>query len=67
MAGATFRLPGRTYHLFTGELRDALRIGRWVTAQWFVGQSPSLMWPAEHSWLVATEIDFDSTLVACRL
>jgi hypothetical protein len=21
------------------------------------------IWPADHSWLVATEIDFDSTLV----
>ena len=25
--------------------------------------SPHLIWPADHSWLVATEVDFDSTLV----
>ncbi len=25
--------------------------------------SPSLIWPADHSWLVASEVDFDSTLV----
>ena len=25
--------------------------------------SPNLIWPADHSWLVASEVDFDSTLV----
>lgn len=25
--------------------------------------SPSLCWPTDHSWLVASEVDFDSTLV----
>jgi len=24
---------------------------------------PNLIWPADHSWLVASEVDFDSTLV----
>jgi hypothetical protein len=27
-------------------------------------QSPSQWWPADRAWAVATEIDFDSTLVA---
>jgi hypothetical protein len=27
-------------------------------------QSPSIVWPEDHSWVLATEIDFDSTLVA---
>lgn len=27
-------------------------------------QSPSIVWPDDHSWVLATEIDFDSTLVA---
>jgi hypothetical protein len=27
--------------------------------------TPSLVWPDDRSWCVATEIDFDSTLVAC--
>ena len=26
-------------------------------------ESPNLIWPANHTWLVASEIDFDSTLV----
>ncbi len=25
--------------------------------------APNLIWPADHSWLVASEVDFDSTLV----
>jgi hypothetical protein len=25
--------------------------------------APSLIWPADHSWFVASEVDFDSTLV----
>jgi hypothetical protein len=24
---------------------------------------PNLIWPADHSWFVASEVDFDSTLV----
>lgn len=27
-------------------------------------QSPSILWPDDHSWVLATEIDFDSTLLA---
>ncbi|MET1017998.1 MAG: hypothetical protein ABWX76_14335 [Leifsonia flava] len=27
-------------------------------------QSPSIIWPDDHAWVLATEIDFDSTLVA---
>lgn len=63
MTGATFHLPARTYHLFEGELAQALQIGAWITDTWFALQSPNLMWPEDRSWLVATEIDFDSTLV----
>lgn len=50
-------LPNRAYHLFSGELTAALTMG------WDTPQSPSLFWPADRSWCVATEIDFDSTLV----
>jgi hypothetical protein len=28
-----------------------------------VGQVPNLIWPADHSWFMASEMDFDSTLV----
>lgn len=26
-------------------------------------ETPNLIWPADHAWLVASEVDFDSTLV----
>ncbi len=35
-----------------------------MDATWFDPQSPSLLWPQDRSWCLATEIDFDSTLVA---
>jgi hypothetical protein len=55
--------PNRDYLLFHGPPRAALSIGHQVTADWRLPQSPSLLWPADRSWLLATEIDFDSTLV----
>jgi hypothetical protein len=40
-----------------------LSIGHQVTTDWRLPQSPTLLWPADKSWLLATDIDFDSTLV----
>ena len=53
---------GRSYRLFT--------CGKGAVTQWpgMDGpwtQSASLIWPQDKSWCIATEIDFDSTLVAC--
>jgi hypothetical protein len=64
LRAARFELPGRAYYLFTGPLHDALRFGSWATADWFLPRSPNLFWPDDQSWCVASEIDFDSTLVA---
>lgn len=63
LAGPRLSHPGRDYLLFHGPLRAALNIANQVTADWRLPQSPSLLWPADKSWLLATEIDFDSTLV----
>jgi hypothetical protein len=63
MAGPRLRHPGRDYLLFHGPLSAASRIGHQVTDSWFLPQSPSLLWAADESWLLATEIDFDSTLI----
>lgn len=63
LAGPRFELPGRRYLLFRGPLQAAMRMGHEVTAVWFDSQSPTLLWPADHSWLLATEVDFDSTLI----
>ena len=57
------RLPDRDYLLFRGPLRAALDVGWQGSPSGFEPQSPSLLWPADHSWCVGTEIDFDSTLV----
>jgi hypothetical protein len=57
------QLPGRDYLLLVGPLTAALQIGSWPTADWFIPQSPNLFWPADRAWCVASEIDFDSTLV----
>jgi hypothetical protein len=58
-----FEAPDRAYYLFSGPVDDALRIGSWPTADWFLPRSPNLFWPDDRSWCVASEIDFDSTLV----
>jgi len=31
---------------------------------WPAWQSPNLLWPADRAWFLASEIDFNSTLVA---
>ncbi len=63
LAGPRLRHPGRDYLLFRGPLRAALRMGHQVRADWFDPQSPNLLWPPDRSWCLATEIDFDSTVV----
>ncbi len=59
--GPVVRHPlGREYFLFSGPVE---------AAQDFVMDhpadrlTPQLFWPTDHTWCVATEIDFDSTLV----
>lgn len=57
------RLPGRDYLLLAGPLEAALQIGHPYGPAGFAAQSPNLFWPADRAWCVASEIDFDSTLV----
>lgn len=37
-----------------------------IAESWKSRGTPNLIWPADHSWLVASEVDFDSTLVGGR-
>jgi hypothetical protein len=53
-------LPERTHLMFRGALSDVQEIGSRVGG-FFRQESPSLMFPADRSWFVATEVDFDST------
>jgi 8-oxo-dGTP pyrophosphatase MutT (NUDIX family) len=61
-AVATFSVPERTYHLFTGALEDALGI----PAPWRrCGHlRPALWWPEDRAWFVGSDTDLDSTYVA---
>jgi hypothetical protein len=52
------RTEAREYVVFAGSF-DAVA----TMTQWPWRQSPNLWWPADRAWCVATEIDFDSTVV----
>jgi hypothetical protein len=69
-------IPGRDYILFAGPLGAAgelgWRSGELLSAAYpdlgfdpdqFDPQSPSIFWPEDRAWCVATEIDLDSTYV----
>jgi hypothetical protein len=51
-------LPGREYVVIAGRLEAAILIEGWLSPS-----SPNLIWPEDRAWFVASEIDFDSTLV----
>lgn len=55
--------PGRKYLLLEGPLEAALQIGDRHPGPFIDPQSPNICWPQDHAWCLASEIDFDSTLV----
>ncbi|XBH21353.1 hypothetical protein V5R04_14245 [Jonesiaceae bacterium BS-20] len=60
---------GRSYFLFevgATDLADPTWPSRapWVDAEQIWVQSPNILWPDDRAWVLATEIDFDSTLIA---
>jgi hypothetical protein len=74
--GPRVSIPGRDYILFAGPLAAAgelgWRVGELLSAAYpgvgfdpdeFEPQSPSIFWPEDRAWCVATEIDLDSTYV----
>jgi hypothetical protein len=73
--GSRLRLPDRDHVLFTGAITELADPGWEQRAPWrdtsparfdqpASAESPSLVWPADHAWVLATEVDFDSTIVA---
>jgi len=56
----TFRVPGRGYYIARGPLTSALETVYGVASRY---QSPSIWWPDDRAWCVATEVDFDWTYV----
>lgn len=66
IAGPRFALPpeaGRDYVLLTGPLSAATEIAESDETIGLAPTSPNLIWPADRSWFLASDIDFDSTLV----
>ncbi len=64
--GPQLELPGRNYFLARLGLDELATDGWEKTALWndsLLVHSPSLLWPEDHAWALATEIDFDTTLV----
>lgn len=62
-AAPRLALPDRTYLLLAGPLDAARDVTEHTTAPVLGTQSPQLIWPEDHAWCVATEIDLDSTVV----
>ena len=68
MKNSRLSLPGRDYLLFAAAPRTFTDAAWIQDAPWnrdpHWPQSPSLLWPEDRSWVMVTEIDFDSTIVA---
>ena len=60
-AAPTVFLPNREYFLYRGPIEVVPRFEHLPGHL----QTPNMWWPKDRAWFVATEIDFDSTLVAC--
>lgn len=73
--GDRLQLPGRDYVLFRGDVRE-FAASDWVEhVPWRdrpaeehgfppSAHSPSLIWPDDRAWVVVSEVDWDSTVVA---
>lgn len=61
---STLEHPGRSYGVLAGGIDEASAIPG-LLGSVFPGPSANLVWPSDRSWCVATEVDFDSTLVGC--
>ena len=60
-------LPDRAHYLFAAGVREftdpSWTAGApWVDDRW--PNSPSILWPDDHTWVLVSEVDFDSTVVA---
>lgn len=60
---------GLSYFLFEVGATDLANLNwpsraPWVDSDFMWPCSPSILWPDDHSWVVDTDIDYDSTLIA---
>jgi hypothetical protein len=72
--GPRLELPMRSHVLFRGDLVDFARPDWMLHVPWRdrigeahgfdpAARSPSLMWPDDRSWVMVSEVDYDSTIV----
>lgn len=66
--GPRLELPGRGHVLFRGSLAELAAPGwpdhvPWNDPGGAFPQSPSLIWPADRTWVSVTDVDADATLV----
>ena len=71
-AGPRLELPDRAYVCFEAGIRDFTDEAWRDRAPWIDTQSPfaedqtpNVIWPEDRAWFLISEIDFDSTLIAC--
>lgn len=57
-----FELPGREYYLMQGKIHDSRKIYNVVFGRKSF-EPVNLLWPSDKKWFVATEIDFEITLI----
>ncbi|MGY2746372.1 hypothetical protein [Arthrobacter sp. UYCu723] len=66
--GPRLELPGRSHFLFSSSPAEFTDPAWALNAPWHHDprwpQSPSLLWPEDRAWVMVTEIDFDSTIIA---
>jgi hypothetical protein len=60
--GPLMQLPGREYLLYEAPVEAAGEVGRHGPGDAFT-ETPSLWWPADRAWCVATDVDLHSTYV----
>jgi len=72
--GPRLELPARAHVLFRGAVAELADPAWEQHAPWrdrspeefghpATAESPSLVWPADHAWLLASDVDLDSTIV----
>ncbi|MFJ6418774.1 hypothetical protein [Paeniglutamicibacter sp. NPDC091659] len=62
-------IPNRSYYLFRGSIQD---FGNWGAAELWPGQprfsmpNPAFIWPADHAWCIANDVDPHWAGIAAR-
>ena len=49
--------------MLAGPLSEAIAVGDSIEPERFRPITPNMIWPHDRAWFLASEIDFDSTLV----